>query len=221
MFYPSKKIISAEKRARAQAVKAKMGAPLVKLKERPKMVRTQSTKDQKLTVADCVIASRFDDLDSQRRHFAREMLHMSREGHDEEDGWHFFGKTTAEDLMPSEQLDVFSRDVELSKAKQLRSAADTEIPVDAVFGYFCRLIGEDVSHFRDGHLAQNTHYFYVEHGKDYAIALYHRVIPLPWPLTARDIFAVEHSFRCEGTKGFVTYNHDHVHPVSLFGQSER
>ena len=68
---------------------------------------------KKFSVADCLVDVKrgiapFKTIEAQEEHFCKEMLLMSREGHDDEDGWSFFHRLEAEDV------EVFQRKVEWS-----------------------------------------------------------------------------------------------------------
>ena len=96
-----------------------------------------------LTLKDCLVKKEFVTIEDQRQHFRYRMLDMARQGHDEEDGWAFFGKTDMKGLPVSDQLDVYAREVEWSEAKQYRSVVETGFSCDEVFDYLLAEFAND------------------------------------------------------------------------------
>ena len=99
-----------------------------------------------LTIEDCLVdRTKHATIAEQRKYYAERMREMAHEGHDEEDGWEFFARTTGGGLEEDKQLDIYHRVVEWSPVKQLRTVVESEIDVDDFFGYLINGIDNDFS----------------------------------------------------------------------------
>ena len=158
---------------------------------------------QDLGLDDCLIEDfRGKTIAEQRRYFEAEMRMMAREGHDNEDGWMLLGKTTAKDVAPEDQIDVYQRSVKWSKVKQMRSVAEAKVNCDEFYDYLIsgfadvnsaeRSVGtgardtEETRRALDGRVV----YPFQHVQEDCATSLYYREIPFPWPFTPRYMFLV-------------------------------
>ncbi len=95
------------------------------------------------TLSDCIIdKSAHATIEEQRAYFGEVMRTMARAGHDEEDGWAYFGKTIQAGVPEDEQLDIYERSVEWSATSQLRTRVETEFRVEEVFEYLLRTIAD-------------------------------------------------------------------------------
>ena len=100
-----------------------------------------------LALSDCIIdKSAHATIEEQRAYFCEEMRMMARVGHDEEDGWEYFGKTIEAGVSEDEQLDVYSRSVKWSASSQLRTRAETEYGVEDVFEWLVQKFGGRIEH---------------------------------------------------------------------------
>ena len=65
-----------------------------------------------LSLGDCIVDKiAHKSLEAQRAFFEKNMRHMAREGHDKDDGWTFYGKTSAKGVAAANQLKIHSRQV--------------------------------------------------------------------------------------------------------------
>ena len=132
--------------------------------------------------------------EEQRDYYATKMRAMARSGHDDEDGWRFFGKTIQVGVPEDEQLDVYARDVEWSAASQLRSCVEASFGVETVFdsvftGFHNDMYGkEDVNHSHKAAKAlkitveyEFAHLFMAKaEDRSSLTALYYRDVNFPW-----------------------------------------
>lgn len=182
---------------------------------------------QHLSPRDCLVAEFKDGktLDEQRSYFVEKLTEMAREGHDEEDGWKYKGKTNARGVEVEDQLDVYERKVEWSAVKQMRTVLETsEFSCDEVFD-FLRDQYSTVSIVRfQGQMASADErkavaggfegYPFVLVSKDNVLGLFYKELPLPWPFEPRYWFIVQEYQRLQSKNGsswFVCYNHDVEH----------
>ena len=182
---------------------------------------------QNLSPRDCLVAEFKDGktLDEQRSYFVEKLTEMAREGHDEEDGWKYKGKTNARGVEVEDQLDVYEREVAWSAVKQVRTVVETsEFSCDEVFDLFRDQYAS--THF--GELQNQTgsdderkavaggmevHPLVIK-SEDNVLGLYYKELPFPWPFQPRYWFIVQEYQRLQaedGSSWFVCYNHDVEH----------
>ncbi len=182
---------------------------------------------QNLSPRDCLVAEFKDGktLDEQRSYFVEKLTEMAREGHDEEDGWKYKGKTNARGVEVEDQLDVYERKVEWSAVKQMRTVVQTsEFSCDEVFDFFRdqyitvsigRLQRQTASAAERKAVAGGFEvYPFVLKSKDNVLGLFYKELPLPWPFEPRYFFIVQEYQRLQSKNGsswFVCYNHDVEH----------
>ena len=178
-----------------------------------------------LAFEDCLVDKQaYGTMEDQRAFFSEQMRAMAREGQDEEDGWIFASKTALKGLPLEEQLDVYARKVDWSKAEQLRSVVETEFTCDKVFDHLLAIftgsmMGEAFRNALTSHQARshdgNRAYPFVSVDKDSVTALMLQDVPFPWPLTPRYVYVVQDYVRVRGDgqqTWFFTYNQDVEHP---------
>ena len=87
-----------------------------------------------LGIEDAIInKTEHETIEEQRLFWQKRMRHMARHVHKEEEGWKLYAKTCAPRVKEEDQLDVFARDVKWSAVPQLRSAAESVLPLEVLF----------------------------------------------------------------------------------------
>ena len=185
---------------------------------------------KELTLADCIVdKTAHSSIAEQRLHYREEMHRMARSGHDEEDGWTKWGRTTQANVEDEHQLDIYERKVGWSSVRQSRTVANADFEVREVFEYLVGALLGDVNALLDRlqtkHEAGNEvmkasvkkrdsdrYHLFTQQNASSATLLCYMVISFPWPLSPRDYFIVQDYVLSEDGKSFFTYNHDMRHP---------
>ncbi len=152
-----------------------------------------------LTLEDCIIdKAKHKTIEEQRAYYSKKMRDMAQTL----DGWEFYGKTNISAKF-QRQLDIHSRSVTWSSAKQLRSEAETKLDVISLFKDMKDGVGLQAaktvagkkylaSQSKTARRAVNTsvRFIFLKKDDDSVTALQYRVIPFPWPLASRDAFGL-------------------------------
>ena len=150
---------------------------------------------QGLALGDCIIdKSRHKSIEEQRIYFATSMREMASDGSQgHNNGWERFGQTSA-DAESGTKIDIYSRTVEWSPSKQLRSAAETELGVELLYGDivngFVMNTGErsvaSAAKYSNSQQVRKAlsgyHLPFIARGDSWCTALQYRVMQFPWPL---------------------------------------
>ena len=162
--------------------------------------------------------STFVSLKQQHAFFEKVMLHMARQGHDEEDGFEFVKTITPQGV------DVFEREVPWSQAKQLRTRAEIDCTVKQLWrqkkGYrrqfnakFKKAAGSATAMEKMVTRVWCLHEF--EGPKGNRGQIRYRHVPLPWPLSDRDFAFVYVYLLNEERDHLVSYSYDLVFPGNV------
>ena len=230
MIYPLSKVKGAEKKQ--QLATGQPGDKTSDANSKPNDDSFLNNIPEDLKIEDCIVdKTEHATFEEQRKHFRLRMREMAREGHDEEDGWTFVGKTQMQEgLATEDQLEVYEREVGWSKATQLRSVVETDWACDEYFRglvatfhgrYMHRQFKKALAKEQKKVIDANFSHPFVLVEKESVTALFLKDIPFPWPFSPRYAFMVQDYVLVREKNQppwFYTYNHDV--PVKYFERRE-